>query len=141
MKITTMQKEQILELRNQGYGYARIAALMNISQNSVKSYLQRANKKRQEAGKEVCLECRKPMKIAPGTRKKRFCSDACRNAWWNKRPELVNRKAFYDYVCPWCGKKFTAYGNDHRVYCSRGCYAEARRKDNDRVGISQPSAV
>jgi len=139
--MTTTQKEQILTLKNKGYGYAKISAMTGISQNTVKSYLQRVDKKRQEEAQEVCLECGKPLTLNPSTRKKRFCSDACRNAWWNQRPELVNRKAYYNFECPWCGKKFTAYGNDHRVYCSRGCYAEARRKKNDRVGISQPSAI
>ena len=46
--------------------------------------------------------------------------------WWNSHLHLVKRKAMYDFVCPTCGKSFSAYGNRNRKYCSHECYIEAR---------------
>lgn len=64
-------------------------------------------------------------------RKRMFCSDACRMAWWNAHPERVQRKAYYTLTCRHCGKQFESYGNSHRVFCSRDCYLKFRRKETD----------
>ncbi|MEF9970654.1 MAG: helix-turn-helix domain-containing protein, partial [Ruthenibacterium sp.] len=39
--MTNEQKEQISELRQQGYGYSKVATLLSISKNTVKSYCRR----------------------------------------------------------------------------------------------------
>lgn len=49
-----------------------------------------------------------------------------RQSWWNAHPELVNRKAVYEFTCAYCGKRFSAYGNAHRKYCCHDCYIEGR---------------
>ena len=74
----------------------------------------------------VCEYCGKPIAQNPGRKRKRFCSDSCRNKWWNAHLELVKRKAVYTYTCPTCGKKFTVYGNSHRKFCSHACYIAYR---------------
>ena len=79
-----------------------------------------------EEKKCLCEYCGKDVKQLPGRKLKRFCSDKCRMAWWNQHQENVNRKANYDYVCAYCGKAFTAYGNANRKYCSHECYIEDR---------------
>ena len=57
--------------------------------------------------------------VQPGGRKeKKFCSDKCRNKWWNSNLDKVNRKANYEFICPHCKKPFSAYGNKNRKYCS-----------------------
>lgn len=127
--MTHEEKEKILTLESQGFGYTKIANIVGLPVNGVKSFLRRAEIKRSEATAEKCLCCRKPIKQTPHHRMKRFCSAVCRMRWWNENQHLVKRNAYYDFVCPHCGKKFIAYGNDHRVYCSRKCYAEARRKN------------
>jgi len=127
--MTNTEKEQILALKVQGLGCNRISKLTGVPLGTVKSFLSRADIKPPEASKGVCLECGSEIENTPHKKNKRFCSGECRQKWWNAHLHLVNRKAFYNYTCPWCGKKFTAYGNDHRVYCSRECYAEARRKN------------
>ncbi|MDR0883423.1 MAG: hypothetical protein LBN05_02285 [Oscillospiraceae bacterium] len=66
---------------------------------------------------------------------RRFCCDACRLAWWKAHPKQVNRKAIYKYICPVCHKAFTAYGNNHRIYCSRKCYGKSRVKAS-RAGLA-----
>lgn len=62
----------------------------------------------------------------PGRKAKRFCSDKCRNKWWNSRLDQVERKAHYEFVCAYCKKPFTAYGNAGRKYCSHECYIKDR---------------
>ena len=58
---------------------------------------------------------------------RRFCYDACRMAWWKNHPEKLNRKAEYHFTCAHCRKKFTAYGNKNRKYCSRACYGKSMK--------------
>ena len=127
--MTNTEKEQILALKFQGLGCNRISKLTGVPLGTVKSFLSRADVKPPEVPKGICLECGSAIELTPHTKPRRFCTGECRQKWWNSHLHLANRKAFYNYTCPWCGKKFTAYGNDHRVYCSRECYAEARRKN------------
>ena len=82
--------------------------------------------KRTEGRVTECGYCGAPIIQTPGRKKKKFCSDHCRNHWWNTHLDLVDRRANYEFVCQTCGKPFTAYGNAHRKYCSRGCYIEDR---------------
>jgi len=131
--MTSSQKQRIKYLRGKGVSYAAIAETLGILENTVKSYCRRNNLgagfiagQTQPIG-DVCDNCGRPLPQTPGAKKKRFCSDKCRMAWWAKHPEAVNRKAVYRFVCPTCGVEFTAYGNAHRKYCSRACFGLARR--------------
>jgi endogenous inhibitor of DNA gyrase (YacG/DUF329 family) len=131
--MTSLQKERIALLRGKGESYAKIAATLNISENTVKSFCRRNNlgaSKLTELSlqtKEVCKFCGKPLMHTPKAKRKRFCSDKCRMAWWNAHPEAVNHKAVYHFKCMVCGASFESYGNAHRKYCSRACYGAARR--------------
>ena len=115
---------EILEYRRQGFGYKKIASITGYSVNTVKSVCRRNS----EASEKRCLQCGNVLIQPPHRKEKKFCSDKCRMAWWNSHPERVNRKAIYHFTCAQCGQPFDSYGNDHRKYCSRACYAEARRK-------------
>ena len=123
--MTRQIQKNIDSLALQGLGYRRIAAELEISPNTVKSYLQR-HPVETEYG--ICPQCGKPVHQTPGRRKRRFCSDGCRMLYWNSHKNQVKRQAYYDCVCLNCGKKFVSYGNSRRKYCSRDCYYEARRK-------------
>jgi endogenous inhibitor of DNA gyrase (YacG/DUF329 family) len=130
--MTTPQKEQITLLRSHGESYTRIADMLRLSENTVKSYCRRNNvfvcaNHKQSVCKDVCANCGRPLVHTPGSKHKRFCSDGCRMAWWKAHPAAVNRKAVYRFVCPTCGKEFEAYGNAYRKYCSRTCFGAARR--------------
>ena len=127
--MTTNEKEQIIALKNRGLGCNRIAKISGVPLGTVKSFLSRTDIKPPELPTGVCLACGKEIQSTANVKSKRFCAGTCRQKWWNAHLYLVNRKAFYDFTCPHCGKKFTAYGNDHRIYCSRECYAAARRKN------------
>jgi len=132
--MTGKQKQQIETMRASGDSYAAIANALGVSENTIKSYCRRNGLatvyiKKEPATKSdgVCDCCGKPLTQTPGAKKKRFCSDKCRLAWWAKHPEAMNRKAVYRFVCPTCGTEFEAYGNANRRYCSRACSGMARR--------------
>lgn len=118
-------KDKIIALRRAGVEVFKIAKELGISADTVRTYLNRYDKKFENR----CRMCEKEIASTPHHKKKIFCSDKCRVEWWNAHQSIVQRKAYYKYVCPYCGKEFTAYGNSKRKYCSRGCYANARRSE------------
>ena len=130
--MTSEVKERVTALRRAGVGYKKISQLTGISENTIKTYCKRnglggaAVPAPAADGGTACKCCGAPIMQTPGRKAKKFCSDRCRNRWWNAHLDLVNRKAIYEFVCPACGKPFTAYGNAHRKYCSHNCYIEDR---------------
>lgn len=108
-----------------GVGPQKIAEYTSISVNTIKSYLQRHPG---EAHLVFCQHCGKVVDQYPGRKPKHYCSDQCRMAYWNSHKDEVNKQAFYKLTCKHCGKEFTSYGNINRKYCSRSCYADARKK-------------
>ena len=118
--MTNEQKSKILKFRSEGMTYSDIAEELSLPINTVKSFCRR-NK-----GVDVCKCCGRPITQTKGARQKKFCSDKCRMKWWNSHIGEVKKKAVYDFKCECCGKEFQAYGNNHRKYCSRGCYTKAR---------------
>ena len=130
--MTDAQRTAIADYRRNGYGYKKISQLTGVCESSVKTYCRRngltgtAVEARGGATEKPCLCCGKPVIQYLGRKEKKFCSDSCRNKWWNSHLNLVNRKAMYDFVCPTCGRPFSAYGNRNRKYCSHECYIEDR---------------
>lgn len=134
--MTEEQKVQTTRMRKEGRGYAAIARTLCISENTVKSFCRRKNlngiavpRAAQTAryeGKHFCDCCGKEVAQMPGRKEKRFCSDKCRNKWWNSHLNQVNRKANYEFICPQCKKTFMVYGNAKRKYCSHECYIKHR---------------
>lgn len=133
--MNAQQKTEIASLRSQGFGYAKIAQALGLSKNTIKSYCRRNNigtgaatetAEPLETGTSFCECCGKEIQQVFGHKTKRFCSDACRNKWWNSHLDLVKRKAVYKYKCHGCGRAFEVYGNSHRKYCSHECYINHR---------------
>lgn len=134
--MTNEQKQRIMVMREAGLGYSRIAAGLSLSVNTVKAFCQRNAKPKesrpqaivtpQDAKQAYCKKCGKSIVRTPGRKKKIFCSDRCRMAWWNSHLDLVNRKAMTEHTCPTCGKVFTVYGSRERKYCSHPCYIQMR---------------
>lgn len=127
------QRQQIEELRAEGLSYGKISEALGLSINTIKTYCRRkglggvvaAPAPVDEVG-HFCLCCGIPVVQISGRKEKKFCSDRCRNKWWNSHLDQVQKKANYEYVCPRCKKSFTAYGNKNRKYCSHECYIEDR---------------
>ncbi len=127
----TNEKKLMLEVyRRKGIGYKQIAKDMGLSLNSVKSFCRRNNlcseDLQQDGNMSLCEQCGKKIEQRTGRKHKRFCSDRCRNLWWNAHLNQVKRKANYEYVCPVCNKTFSVYGNAKRKYCSHECYITGR---------------
>ena len=132
--MTEKQKSEIIRMRKCGTSFSKIADITGVSRNTIKSFCRRKNIEIQtsavfgepDTNELKCKQCGKMLQVITGRKKPRFCSDRCRTQWWNSHPEAVNRKAIYNFTCDRCGKSFTAYGNNHRKYCSHNCYIESR---------------
>ena len=142
--MTNEQKEAVTVLRGQGYSYAAIAKATGLSKDSIKGFCRYhalpvpvsvVRVPEPPAPPEdrpgICPNCGAPVGPRVGLRERRFCSQSCCRTWWNAHPKRVQRKAIYAFICPGCGKAFTAYGNKHRKYCSHACYVAARFKGGD----------
>lgn len=70
------QKEKIILLRKEGHSYNKIANLMAVSENTIKSFFRRAERN--------CKNCRKKLKKAEKCKPKMFCTDRCRINFWRK---------------------------------------------------------
>ena len=132
--MTKDQKEDVITMRKKGCSYGEIAKMLGISRNTVKTFCTRKGIKvgmddqpvDETPGFKKCVNCGRPVLQTPGRKEKRFCNDTCRTKWWNSHLHLVKRKAFYNFICPACGKPFTAYGARDRKYCSQNCYIATR---------------
>lgn len=120
-----MNNKAIDELRCQGLTQKQIAETLGISKGSVRGYCYRNPL---DIKKNHCLECGRLVLSMPHRKEKKFCSDNCRMKWWNSHKDLVKKKAVYKFTCSYCGEQFESYGNKNRKYCSRDCFAKARRK-------------
>lgn len=125
--MTLSQKECVTMMRSQGDSYAKIAVVLGIPENTIKSYCRRKNKLTNSGS---CPECGKPLTVVEGKKQKKYCSDKCRMAWWKAHPDAINRKAVYTFHCAVCGVAFESYGNAGRKYCSRDCFGISRRMKN-----------
>ena len=148
--MTQEEKRRIGEMRAAGCSYIRIAAELNISVNSIKSYCRRhslgAGMALQEAhtvkdthvlpdsfdpvSQKVtpCDQCGCPVHQVDGRKHRRFCSEPCRLAWWAAHRSEMNRKAMHHFVCEHCGMQFSRYGVADRRFWSKSCAARARRR-------------
>ena len=107
--MTKYQIEVLNTMRGRGKSAMDIALALHISVNTIRSYMRRHPP--EDVLQVECLWCGKPIVQVKGRKAKRFCSDKCRNTWWNAHPEKVQRKAYYRLTCAYCGKEFESYGN------------------------------
>ncbi len=132
--MTQEQKIRILELSQAGFKDKRIAELLNLSVNTVKSYRQR--NKEQVASRDgtfsVCPQCAQP--FANVIHGKRFCSVACKTKWWNGRHDLYKNTSAVKVKCQHCGVVFSAYPAQNRKFCSHGCYVAHRYYQGGAAG-------
>ena len=132
--MTADQKKAITTLREKGATVGTIADMLNINVNTIKTHLRRhpvavvAPEPVVETRPSVlkCKHCGRDVVQVPSRKEKLYCSDECRNRWWNMHMDQVQRKAYTTFVCISCGKQVTVYGNDKRSYCSHDCYIEHR---------------
>lgn len=123
--MTLEEKSKIYQLKKEGYGYKKIANELGISVSSVQSFLKRNPVDIDLLG--TCKRCGMTIQSIKGKERKQFCCDRCRWDWWNSHIKEVNKKVFYTLTCKHCGKEFTAYGNQKRVYCCHDCYIKDKK--------------
>ena len=129
--MTDNQKQSIREMRGSGLGYKKIAHALELPVGTVQSFCRRENIVAVEStvfDEDHCRQCGKPLVHQSHVKRRRFCSDECRIAWWTAHPcsKNGNTKASRIVICESCGKPFAAYGKDSRKYCSHACYVTAR---------------
>lgn len=132
--MTKEQRGKIIDLRKKGYGYRVIGQMLGLSRDAVR-YFCKSNGMAGLAENilisdgTTCPCCGGAISQTMGKgRRKKFCSEKCRREWWKDHPGAgrKNESAIYHSTCAACGKKFTAYGNSHRKYCSHACYIRHR---------------
>ncbi|MHB1126862.1 MAG: RNA polymerase subunit sigma-70 [Bacillota bacterium] len=145
--MTTEQQLKIQKLRQLGQSYAKIAAALSISENTVKSYCRRnhigiSKKPIKHEVKESninCKHCGKPLTQGTKGHPRKFCSEECRRAWWKENDSQYAKKAYYTLVCKECGKTFESYGNKTRKFCGHACYIKHRfekaRDEHDACSV------
>jgi len=128
----TNDKRKILELKQMGYGYKKIAKELNLSLSVVRYACNKMNEEELLGGS--CEQCHVKLKSIKGRKEKRFCSDKCRWKWWNQHHDELKKRAYYTHICKYCNKEFTIYAVKERNYCSHECYINDKinkRKSND----------
>lgn len=122
VKSATVYPENIIKVVLIDATYMRIS-VGDTRENKSKSDVPPRNK---DAKVGYCQCCGIEVIQNPKRKQKKFCSDKCRNMWWNSHLELVDKKAIYEFKCKYCGEAFKVYGNENRKYCSRECYIAGR---------------
>ena len=124
--VTNAEKNYIIRYRKAGHGCAEIARTLGLSANTVKSYCRRNNiipdTPSSDTDEPICPQCGATLIRLPHRKAKRFCSDACRLAWWHAHRDLA-RNAL-ERRCSHCGMVF--HSVREQKYCSRPCYFAAR---------------
>lgn len=124
--MTNEQKEKITSMRQKHLSYTAISKEMGLSVNTVKSFCRRNGLAAEKAKIDVprCKNCGEPIESISGGRPRLFCSDHCKQTWWNKHRHERVSKCIVSHVCRTCGKLFTDYSGANRKYCSQACYQE-----------------
>lgn len=128
------QKQQTELLRNQGFGYKKIAKHLGVSVDAVKYHCKKAGLNGVMASSNDrpinrCRECLKPLQQKEKMKPLKFCSSDCRNAWWKKNRKKAIKKCGKTIQCLNCGKEFQAYEHEKRKFCSHDCYIVFRFKE------------
>ena len=116
--MTEQNRNQIYELRKQGYGYKRIASLLELPVATVKTFLIR--NPTQEA--TICKNCGAQLINKPKRKKRVFCCNKCKMQYWNNHHKLSDSQKSVISKCECCGKEFYSYKSKSKKFCSRECY-------------------
>ena len=118
--MTEKEKRTILDMRAAGKQYKEISGLLGIEVSALKVFVHR----QKHTDVRRCEQCKKGLpKDARKTQ--RFCSDKCRNDWWNNHQGELQGERLTTHVCAVCGKEFTSYKSAKS--CSRACFYTSKR--------------
>ena len=126
--MTEAEKLRIHKFRQEGLGYKKIAAALDLPVNSVKTYLRRHPANEDAAAiPDICERCGKSIVQAPHRTRNRDRSDTWSIPWPNAHPDKGGKRTLHAFTCAYCGRSFQSGAKGWR-YCSRACYAAARKK-------------
>lgn len=140
-------RKSIFKMKSQGLSNQAVASLLGLKKDTLHEFCKkyhligpseviRLNIIELEQQNIICPHCCGPIRQKKRGRRKRFCSEKCRRAWWKENEEARSKKpkALYSNHCLACGKYFIVYGNHRQKYCSRACYLNHRyRREKDGV--------
>ena len=123
--MTDLQKKQIAAMRNHKATYAEISEALGIPVGTIKNYCYRYGLTvSTHSNKPRCKNCGAELTNTPKSRPRLFCSDRCKQTWWNKHRHERTSAKIVPHTCPTCGKLFADYSGANRKYCSQECYRE-----------------
>lgn len=123
--MTEKEKSRIIDLREKGISFGRIAQQLNLSKSTVSTFYTSY-----QSAKGKCKYCGCSI-INNRKRVKLFCSDKCRSKWWNEHKKEIDHKTVYSFVCNCCGKEFTRIQNKNYKYCSYECFQKSRGEHHE----------
>lgn len=128
--MTDLQKKQIVAMRNKKATYASISETLGIPVNTIKTFCRRNGMVTETFTRRLCCKnCGQELTSTPNAKPRLFCSDRCKQAWWNRhRYERFSVKVV-PHTCPICGKMFVDYSGANRKYCSQECYRKRGAHD------------
>lgn len=126
--MTQKQTELIGILHDSGISYEKIAEMLEISAKQVKRECEKIERERKKQLEKypICKECGVRIVYERKTRPRVFCSQKCKQAWWNKRRFTSGRASDETRRCPVCGKDFIVNRSSPQKYCSQECYHKGR---------------
>ena len=126
------QKDLIVAYREEGLSYREIAGKTGASEQFCRTVCSRASRKKLGDVPPVgmCRFCGKQLVYTEKAKKRHFCSDQCRNSYYNR--EKKHKSYIRDCEC--CGKEFVSFGYPKKRFCSRECrtIAERMRREDHR---------
>ena len=128
--MTELQKKQIMGMRKGKATYATISETLGIPVSTIKTFCRRNGMVNESfKGKPCCKNCGAELTNTPKARPRLFCSDQCKQTWWNKHRYERSSVKITPHTCPTCGKLFSDYTGANRKYCSQQCYRERSVRD------------
>lgn len=135
--MSEQEKQYIVKQRRLGKSFVQIGRELGRGESSVRYAFHHIMGKGQKVDEAVpamvlgggasttpkCKYCGRDFERSALGGKQLFCSPHCRNAWGNEQ----KRRTPYGRVCEQCGCEFTAFGNPHKRFCSRKCFADSQK--------------
>ena len=133
--MNSQEKSRIIELRQEGLGYKRIASELNISVNTIKSFCRNHHLTSKDFPKPIkCKNCKKEIQQNRKRKSRVFCCETCKQKWWNEHRTSYKNTQLIDTICLSCGKSFKSYSKIQRKFCCHRCYVHYRFKGGDENG-------
>ena len=108
--MTDLQKKHIIAMREENATYTAISDALGIPISTIKTFFRRNSMTVDvPQGKPCCKNCGAELTSTPKAKPRLFCSDQCKQIWWNThRRDRVSAK-IVQHTCPTCGKGFADY--------------------------------